>query len=82
MGSFLSRSSKVFDSLRLKIPSSVDTVLSAEAVAEKIAGINAIRGGWVTHALGVSKSIDEEDEEDFHDDDEVECSIQDCFMCS
>ena len=69
----MSRSSKVFDALRLKIPSSIETGLSAEAVAEKIASINAIRGGWVTHALGVSKSIDDDDdeEEDMHDDDEV-----------
>lgn len=66
----MSRSSKVFDALRLRIPASLDAVLPAEAVAEKIASLNAIRGGWVAHALGVSKSIDDDDE-DLEEDDEV-----------
>ena len=72
----------MFDALRLKIPASFDAVLPADAVAEKIASLNAIRGGWVAHALGVSKSIDDEDdvEDDAEDDDEVLHALY-CFRC-
>lgn len=74
MNSFLSRNSKVFDTLRLKIPVSVDSVLSADAVAEKLASLNSIRGGWSINALAISKSIDDDDDNDEElneDEDEV-----------
>jgi hypothetical protein len=70
VGVFLTRSNKAFESLRMKIPTDSDTVLSPEKVAEKIASITGISGGYCSTASCVSQRIGDEEDDDNDEEDE------------
>lgn len=75
LDAFLSKSSRLFESLRLRLPSAVDAApLSPEKVASKIASLTSISGGYCANAVCVSRSMSsssvDDDEDDAYDEEE------------